>query len=68
MFKSLKLAVSLSPDAVRIFTDRVIDGHVGQRMELHWTFQTDVPSEEEYFRMVDGSDSGHLVSSPQLLC
>lgn len=69
MFKSLKLAASLSPDAVRICTDKVIDEHIGQGIELLWTFQTQVPSEEDYFRMVDGSKlAPHPSFSPQLLC
>jgi ophiobolin F synthase len=57
MFKALKLTTSLSPAAVKIFTDCLIDEHVGQGMDLHWKFQTKIPSEEEYFTMVDGSKS-----------
>jgi len=57
MFKALKLATSLSPAAVQIFTDCLDDEHVGQGMDLHWKFQTKIPSEEEYFTMVDGSKS-----------
>jgi geranylgeranyl pyrophosphate synthase len=58
MFKALKLATSLSPAAVQIFTDSLIDEHIGQGMDLHWKFQTKIPSEEDYFTMVDGSKSG----------
>jgi geranylgeranyl pyrophosphate synthase len=58
MFKALKLATSLSPAAVQIFTDSLIDEHIGQGMDLHWKFQTKIPSEENYFTMVDGSKSG----------
>ena len=55
MFKASKAAASLSPEALGIFTDRIIEGHLGQGLDLHWTFHTKVPSEEEYFAMVDGS-------------
>lgn len=55
MFKALKAAECLSPAAVTIFTDRIIEGHIGQGMDLRWTQQTEIPTEEEYFAMVDGS-------------
>lgn len=55
MFKAAKAAASLSLEAVNIFNDRIIEGHVGQGLDLHWTFHTKVPTEEEYFAMVDGS-------------
>lgn len=55
MFKALKAASSLSPEAVNIFTERVIDGHLGQGLDLHWTYHTNIPTEAEYFTMVDGS-------------
>jgi geranylgeranyl pyrophosphate synthase len=57
MFKALKLATSLSSAAVQIFTDSLIDEHIGQGMDLHWKFQTSIPSEGDYFAMVDGSKS-----------
>lgn len=53
--KALKAAESLSPHAVRIFIDRLTDGHIGQGLDLHWTHNTEIPTEEEYFTMVDGS-------------
>lgn len=56
MFKAVKAAASLSPEAANILTDRMIEGHIGQGMDLHWTFHTEVPTEEEYFAMVDGSE------------
>lgn len=55
MFKALKAAASLSTEAVEMFTNTLIEGHIGQGLDLFWTFQTEVPTEEEYFAMVDGS-------------
>lgn len=55
MFKAVKAAASLSPDAANILTDRIIEGHLGQGLDLQWTFHTELPTEEEYFAMVDGS-------------
>lgn len=57
MMKALKAAESLSPLALRIFIERLIDGHLGQGLDLYWTHNTEIPTEEEYFTMVDGSKS-----------
>lgn len=56
LFKALGAAESLSPLAVRIIVERIIDGHIGQGLDLYWTRSTEIPSEEEYFTMVDGSE------------
>lgn len=55
LMKALKAATTLSPTAVSIFTNSLIEGHIGQGMDLYWTHQTNIPTEEEYFTMVDGS-------------
>lgn len=67
MFKASKAAASLSPKAVEIFTDKIIEGHLGQGLDLHWTFHTQVPTEGEYFAMVDGSTSPSPISFEFLL-
>lgn len=54
--------MKLSPNAAAIFTTRLIEGHIGQGMDLHWTNQTVVPTEEEYFTMIDGSMFDQLPS------
>ncbi|RBQ68210.1 hypothetical protein FVER14953_21058 [Fusarium verticillioides] len=54
MLKALKTAESLSSRASRMLLDLLIEGHIGQGMDLHWTYHTSVPTEEEYFTMVDG--------------
>lgn len=66
MFKALKLADTLSPTAIQIFTDSVTDEHIGQGMDLHWKFQTKIPSEEDYFTMVDGSKFKKRPGNPLL--
>jgi geranylgeranyl pyrophosphate synthase len=62
MFKASKAAASLSLEALNLFTDKIIEGHIGQGLDLHWTFHTDVPTEEEYFTMVDGSKNFQLIA------
>lgn len=47
--------MSLSSTAVQIFTERIIEAHIGQGLDLYWAHHTKVPTEEEYFTMVDGS-------------
>ena len=62
IFKALKAAEALMPRALRILIERLIEGHIGQGMDLHWTHHTVIPTEEEYFTMVDGSKcSGVLI-------
>ncbi|KAJ5523607.1 terpenoid synthase [Penicillium frequentans] len=62
MFKALKSVGTLSPKAVSIFTEKLIEGHIGQGMDLYWKQHTQVPTEEEYFAMVDGSELFVLVA------
>ncbi|KAM0267002.1 hypothetical protein ACHAPA_006390 [Fusarium lateritium] len=52
--KALKAAEALSPRASRLLIDLLIEGHIGQGMDLYWTYHTTIPTEEEYFTMVDG--------------
>ena len=33
----------------------LLEGHIGQGMDLRWKHQTKIPTEKEYFAMVDGS-------------
>ncbi|KAJ5908816.1 terpenoid synthase [Penicillium taxi] len=67
LMKALKAATSLSPDAVSIFTKSLIEGHIGQGMDLHWTNQTKIPTGEEYFTMVDGKTGGLFVLIAELM-
>lgn len=52
--------MTLSHQAADIFTTRLLEGHIGQGMDLHWTNQTKVPTEDEYFTMIDGSKFNQL--------
>ena len=56
LIKAFKSAESLSPLALSILIKRLIDGHIGQGLDLYWTHHTEIPTEEEYFTMVDGSE------------
>ncbi|KAI0126433.1 isoprenoid synthase domain-containing protein [Xylariales sp. AK1849] len=67
MFKALKAAESLSPAAVRIFIERVIEGHIGQGLDLYWAYHTEIPTEEEYFVMVDGKTGGLFILLAELM-
>ncbi|KAF1946549.1 terpenoid synthase, partial [Clathrospora elynae] len=58
ILKASKVAQSLSATALKMFTERVIENHIGQGMDLYWTQQTHSPTEEEYFIMVDGKTGG----------
>lgn len=55
MLKALKATDSLSACTARIVLDKLLDGHIGQGLDLSWTYHTTIPTEEEYFIMVDGS-------------
>ena len=55
MLKALRATDSLSTRTARIVLDKLLDGHLGQGLDLLWTYHTTVPTEEEYFLMVDGS-------------
>ncbi|KZF21949.1 terpenoid synthase [Xylona heveae TC161] len=67
MFKALRAAKSLSPAAVSILTERIIEGHIGQGMDLHWKHHTEIPTEEEYFAMVDGKTGGLFLLLAELM-
>jgi ophiobolin F synthase len=47
-----------SSDAHEIFTTELCNLHLGQSMDLHWTFHVRCPSESEYIAMVDNKTGG----------
>lgn len=55
MMKAIKAAEQLSSTALTILVDRLLDAHIGQGLDLYWKHHTMVPTEAEYFAMVDGS-------------
>ncbi|KAG5779560.1 hypothetical protein H9Q73_006783 [Fusarium xylarioides] len=67
MLKALKAAESLSSPASRMLLDLLIEGHIGQGMDLYWTYHTSVPTEEEYFTMVDGKTGSLLTLLAELM-
>ncbi|KAJ5309708.1 uncharacterized protein N7443_002169 [Penicillium atrosanguineum] len=67
LMKALKAVTTLSPSAVSIFTNSLIEGHIGQGMDLYWTHQTNIPTREEYFTMVDGKTGGLFVLMAELM-
>ncbi|KAK8006183.1 fusicoccadiene synthase [Apiospora marii] len=67
LMKALKAAESLSPLALRIMIERLIDGHIGQGIDLYWTHHTEVPTEEEYFTMVDGKTGSLFILLAELM-
>ncbi|KAJ5323826.1 hypothetical protein N7476_002426 [Penicillium atrosanguineum] len=67
LMKALKAATALSATAVSIFTESLIEGHIGQGMDLYWTNQTKIPTREEYFTMVDGKTGGLFVLIAELM-
>ncbi|KAK6525320.1 hypothetical protein TWF694_005463 [Orbilia ellipsospora] len=58
LVKCLVEVQKLSPAAVAIYADELTRLHVGQAMDLHWTFQNECPSESEYIKMIDGKTGG----------
>nr|USS30769.1 BFT [Nectria nigrescens] len=67
IMKALKAAETLSPLAVRILIERLIDGHIGQGLDLYWTHHTQTPTEEEYFTMVDGKTGSLFILIAELM-
>ncbi|KAJ9489820.1 hypothetical protein VN97_g3432 [Penicillium thymicola] len=67
LLRAFKAAMTLSSNAAAIFATRLIEGHVGQGMDLYWTNQTKVPTEQEYFTMIDGKTGGLFVLVAELM-
>ncbi|KAK8101989.1 polyprenyl synthetase [Apiospora kogelbergensis] len=67
IMKALKAAESLSPLALNILIERLIDAHIGQGLDLYWTHHTEMPTEEEYFTMVDGKTGGLFILLAELM-
>ncbi|KAK6496867.1 hypothetical protein TWF481_001849 [Arthrobotrys musiformis] len=65
--KCLFEAQKLSPSAVAIFEDELRNLHVGQGLDLHWTFHQKCPSEGEYIQMIDGKTGGLFRMASRLM-
>ncbi|KAK6520035.1 hypothetical protein TWF506_000326 [Arthrobotrys conoides] len=60
-------AQKLSPSAVAIFEDELRNLHIGQGLDLHWTFHQRCPSEAEYIQMIDGKTGGLFRMASRLM-
>ncbi|KAK6505213.1 hypothetical protein TWF481_007131 [Arthrobotrys musiformis] len=65
--KSLGEVQRLGPSAVAIYQDELRNLHVGQSLDLHWTFHAQCPTEQEYMQMIDGKTGGLLRMACRLM-
>ncbi|USW55040.1 Putative polyprenyl synthetase, isoprenoid synthase domain superfamily [Septoria linicola] len=67
MIKAVKAAESLSSTAASILTKRLLEAHIGQGMDLYWKHHTSIPTEQDYFAMVDGKTGGLFMLVAELM-
>ncbi|KAK6520453.1 hypothetical protein TWF506_000707 [Arthrobotrys conoides] len=65
--KSLGEVQKLGPSAVAIYQEELCNLHIGQALDLHWTFHRQCPSEREYMQMIDGKTGGLLRMAGRLM-
>ncbi|KAK6499271.1 hypothetical protein TWF506_003898 [Arthrobotrys conoides] len=65
--KSLEEVQKLGLAAVVIYTDELRNLHVGQGLDLHWTFHAKHPTEKEYIQMIDGKTGGLFRMAARLM-
>ncbi|KAK5989903.1 Bifunctional sesterterpene synthase astC [Cladobotryum mycophilum] len=65
--KCLNEVQKLSPGAVSIFADELRNLYAGQAYDLHRTFLTECPTEEEYISMIDGKTGGLFRMASRLM-
>ncbi|KAF3231420.1 hypothetical protein TWF192_003622 [Orbilia oligospora] len=65
--KCLFEAQKLSPSAVAISEDELRNLHIGQGLDLHWTFHQECLSEAEYIQMIDGKTGGLFRMASRLM-
>ncbi|KAK6346351.1 hypothetical protein TWF730_010677 [Orbilia blumenaviensis] len=65
--KSFEEACKLSFSAVQIVIEGLGNIQIGQGHDLHWTFHGEVPSEEDYIRMIDGKTGGFFPIAARLM-
>ncbi|GKZ29620.1 hypothetical protein AbraIFM66950_005774 [Aspergillus brasiliensis] len=64
---ALRLCLQLSPSAGLIFSDQLSHLFTGQAHDLHWARHKRIPTEEDYFRMVDGKNGALLTLISRLM-
>ncbi|PYH39763.1 polyprenyl synthetase [Aspergillus neoniger CBS 115656] len=62
-----RLCLRLSASASLIFSDQLAHLFAGQAHDLHWARHKTIPTEEEYFTMVDGSNTLDLTHFMNLI-
>ncbi|BCS09726.1 hypothetical protein ALUC_30543A [Aspergillus luchuensis] len=62
-----RICLRLSASASLIFSDQLAHLFAGQAHGLHWARHKTIPTEEEYFRMVDGKNGSLLVLISRLM-
>ncbi|KAK6527920.1 hypothetical protein TWF281_009181 [Arthrobotrys megalospora] len=65
--KSLGEVMKLGPSAVAIYQEELRRLHIGQSLDLHWTFHAQCPTEQEYMQMIDGKTGGLLRMACRLM-
>ncbi|KAL4756114.1 bifunctional terpene synthase/polyprenyl synthetase family protein [Aspergillus foveolatus] len=58
---ALRLVQQLSPSAVLIFSEQMAYLYTGQAHDISWAGHRFIPTEEDYFRMVDGKTGSLFV-------
>ncbi|KAL4925666.1 bifunctional terpene synthase/polyprenyl synthetase family protein [Aspergillus undulatus] len=58
---ALRLVQEISPCAVLIFSEQMAHLYTGQAHDISWTNHKTIPTEEDYFRMVDGKTGALFV-------
>ncbi|KAI1285744.1 Geranylgeranyl pyrophosphate synthase [Halotydeus destructor] len=53
-----KMPSQLTQDAVKVFTEQLLELHRGQGMDIHWRDNVQCPTEEEYLRMIARKTGG----------
>ncbi|KAL2824204.1 polyprenyl synthetase [Aspergillus cavernicola] len=64
---ALRLVQQLSPSAVLIFSDQMSELYTGQAHDIFWANHKFIPTEEDYYRMIDGKTSGLFVLLARLM-
>lgn len=68
MFMALERVVSLNHmEAIKVYTEQILDLHRGQGMELYWRDNFVCPTEEEYKRMVMQKTGGLFLITIRLM-
>ncbi|KAK6510050.1 hypothetical protein TWF481_004763 [Arthrobotrys musiformis] len=65
--KSLEEVQKLGPAAVAVYTNELRNLHVGQGLDLHWTFHAECPTKRDYIQMIDGKTGGLFRMAARLM-